>query len=85
MFMDRIERPVARQYRSGLGYRQFQVKAYIEHIIAEDGIAPSYSMISNALDIEKGNVCRIVSDLERRGCLSRVGAGRVRRIRLPNQ
>lgn len=66
-----------------LGYRAYQVKNYVEAVIAEDGIAPSYKMIANELGIAtKGEVCKIVSRLERRGMMSRVGSGRVRRIRL---
>lgn len=66
-----------------LGYREFQVKKYVEQVWAAEGIAPSYRMIKNALGIAtKGEVCRIVGRLERRGCLVRVGTGRIRRIRL---
>lgn len=71
------------RYRPYLGYRASQVRAYVENTIAQDGIAPSYSMICRDLGIAtKGEVSRIVSDLERRGLLRRAGNGRVRRIRL---
>ena len=77
-----IGRPFVR-YRPYLGYRASQVRAYVELKIAEDGIAPSYGMICDDLGIStKGEVSRIVSDLERRGLLRRAGNGRVRRIRL---
>ena len=65
-----------------LGFRQFQVLQMVRAAIEADGQAPSFGMIRDELGIEKGNVSRIVSDLERRGLLSRVGKGKVRRIRL---
>lgn len=74
--------PYIRQRRY-LGYRASQVLAYTQLIIEEQGSAPSYSMICDELGIAtRGEVSRIVSDLERRGLLRRVGCGRVRRIRL---
>lgn len=54
----------------------------VQETIWSEGRAPSYGIISDELGIEKGNVSRIVADLERRGFLSRAGSGRVRRIRL---
>jgi SOS-response transcriptional repressor LexA len=67
-----------------LGYREFQVVKYVHETIAVEGIAPSYRMIKEALGITtKGEVCRIVGKLEKRGILRRAGRGRVRRIRLP--
>jgi len=76
-------RPFQR-YRPYLGYRASQVRSYVEETLARDGIAPSYNMICNELGIgTRGEVCRIVSDLERRGIFRRAGRGRVRRIRLP--
>jgi predicted transcriptional regulator of viral defense system len=67
-----------------LGYRGQQVLAYVRETIAIDGCAPSYGMICDTVGLaHKGHVCRIVKSLEKRGLLHRVGAGRVRRIRLP--
>jgi DNA-binding MarR family transcriptional regulator len=65
-----------------LGYKQYQIMRYVEAKLSEDGVAPSYNMISRELDMTRGDVCRAVQRLERRGMLSRVGAGRVRRIQL---
>lgn len=65
-----------------LGYRSFQVLAYVQATIAVEGRAPSYGMIADELGINKPKVCDIVKRLERRGLLLRVGSGRVRRIRL---
>ena len=66
-----------------LGYRQFQILNYVEATLAVQGQAPSYGMISKELGMTKGDVCRSVKRLERVGRLHREGAGRVRRIRLP--
>lgn len=67
-----------------LGYREVQVEKYVKETIALEGVAPSYRMIAVALGIRtRGEVCRIVGKLERRGIFRRVGHGRVRRIRLP--
>jgi SOS-response transcriptional repressor LexA len=64
-----------------LGYRAFQVLAFIRAEIGEKGQAPSYDQICAGVGINsKGEVSRIVDSLERRGLLSRVGRGRVRRI-----
>jgi SOS-response transcriptional repressor LexA len=72
------------RFRPYLGYRANQVLAYSRRKLSEDGIAPSYGMICDELGINtRGEVSRIVSDLERRGLLRRVGRGKVRRIRLP--
>lgn len=69
-----------------LGYRAVQVLGYVRSTIAEEGQAPSYSMIRDQLGIgTKGEVCEIVERLERRGLLRRVGHGRVRRIALNGQ
>lgn len=69
--------------RHDLGYRAFQVLAYVEQTIASEGRAPSYGMIANELGLRgRNDVCRIVKRLEKRGVVSRVGAGRVRRIRI---
>lgn len=66
-----------------LGYRGHQVLAYVRSSVANEGLAPSYSMICDELGIStKGEVAEIVGRLERRGLLRRTGAGRVRRIRL---
>ena len=66
-----------------LGFRGRQVLAYIRLCIATDGRAPSYDMIADELGFTgKEHVCRVVQRLEQRGLISRVGAGRCRRIRL---
>jgi SOS-response transcriptional repressor LexA len=66
-----------------LGYRGQQVLAFVQIMIAEGGSAPSYSMIRDELGFnDKTDVRRVIERLERRGLLSRVGHGRVRRIRL---
>lgn len=66
-----------------LGYRASQVLAFVRIQIAETGHAPSYREICAGVGISsKGEVSRIVAALERRCLLSRVGKGRVRRIRL---
>lgn len=66
-----------------VGYRAVQVLEYVRRYLGEHGHAPSYVEIRTALGIgSKGEVSRIVAGLERRGMLSRVGQGRVRRIRL---
>jgi SOS-response transcriptional repressor LexA len=66
------------------GYRGAQVLAFVRNTIEVEGSAPSYGMICDALGIStKGEVSSIVARLEKRGALSRVGNGRVRRIRLP--
>jgi hypothetical protein len=63
-------------------HRRDQVLSYVRSNIAENGRAPSYSMICDALGIRtRQEVCRIVGDLERLGKLRRAGRGRVRRIR----
>lgn len=70
--------------RRYLGYRAAQVLDYSRRKLNEDGIAPSYAMICDELGIStRGEVSRIVGDLERRGLMRRAGRGRVRRIRLP--
>lgn len=64
-----------------LGYRETQVLAFTQSVINQQGIAPSYGMICAELGIaQRCQVHRIVVNLERRGLLKRVGAGRVRRI-----
>lgn len=76
----KCERRVPRE----LGYRAVQVRAYVHATIDAEGRAPSYRMIKDELGIAtKGEVCRIVEGLERRGIFKRVGSGRVRRIQLP--
>jgi DNA-binding MarR family transcriptional regulator len=68
------------------GYRGFQVLEYVNATIAAEGRAPSYGMIRDELGLEsKGHVSNIVKRLEKRGLVSRVGAGRVRRLRLPGR
>lgn len=66
-----------------LGFRSVQVLAYVRATIAEEGRAPSYDMIAEHLGFSsKARVSDVIKVLEKRGLLSRVGAGRVRRIRL---
>lgn len=63
--------------------RQAEVLGYVRQKTTSDGVAPSYGMICHDLGISsRGEVRRIVSRLEDLGKLRRVGAGRVRRIRL---
>lgn len=63
--------------------RKSQVLDYVQSVIAQDGVAPSYGMICDALNIRtRTEVCRFVRQLENEGLLKRVGYGRVRRIRL---
>jgi predicted transcriptional regulator of viral defense system len=66
-----------------LGYRAVQVDRFITLFAAEVGRAPVYDEIRAGTGIRtRGEVSRIVDSLERRGLLSRVGRGRVRRISL---
>lgn len=66
-----------------LGYRGTQVLSYVRSIIEEQGQAPSYAMIRDALGFNhECHVLRVVARLEMRGLIRRAGAGRVRRIRL---
>jgi predicted transcriptional regulator of viral defense system len=66
-----------------LGYRGAQVLAFIRLAIADHGQAPSYTEIRKTLGFnDRAEVCRVVGRLESRGLVRRVGAGRVRRIRL---
>jgi SOS-response transcriptional repressor LexA len=66
-----------------LGFRGRQVLAFVRQCIAQEGRAPSYEMIAEELRFnDRADVCRVIQRLERRGLVSRVGAGRCRRIRL---
>ncbi len=68
-----------------LGYRGFQVLAFVRTTIATDGQAPSYRMICEELGIsDKSAVRRMIERLEKRGLLRRAGAGRVHRINVVN-
>lgn len=63
--------------------RRKQVLGFIEQTLKRDGVAPSYGMICEGTGIRtRDDVCKIVARLERDGKLSRVGRGKVRRIRL---
>lgn len=63
-----------------LGFRGFQVLAYVQDQIEHAGRAPTYAMIRDALGMTcKADVCNVVRRLERRGLLSRVSNGKVRR------
>jgi SOS-response transcriptional repressor LexA len=56
---------------------------YVREVIEQDGVAPSYGMICKKLGIRsREQVSRMVQAAERDGQLRRVGAGKVRRIRL---
>lgn len=56
---------------------------YVRQTIEHEGVAPSYGMICNAMGIRtRQEVCRMVKAAEDDGLLRRVGAGKVRRIRL---
>lgn len=64
-----------------IGYRAYQVLAFVRRFTGEHGRAPSYCEIRAELGINSnGEISRIVSGLEKRGLLSRVGKGKVRRI-----
>lgn len=66
-----------------MGYRGRQVLDFVRETIAQDGAAPSYREIRDALGFQhKHHVCEVVKRLEKRGVLRRAGSGRVRRIRL---
>lgn len=65
-----------------LGYRQVQVLEFIRAQIQLTGYAPSYTEIGNEFGIERDNLSRMITALERRGLLFRAGRGKVRRIRL---
>lgn len=66
-----------------LGYRETQVLALARQSIERQAVPPSYAMICRELGIAtRGEVSRIVANLERRGVLARQGHGRDRRIRL---
>ena len=68
-----------------LGYRGYQVLAFVRTTIATHGQAPSYRMICEELGIgDKAAVSRMIERLEKRGLLRRVGAGRVHRINVVN-
>jgi len=63
--------------------RQRELLDYVKAVISRDGVAPSYSMIQKDLDVgSAGEVRKLVCRLEKVGKVRRVGAGRVRRIRL---
>jgi len=65
--------------------RQRELLDYVQATIRRDGVAPSYRMIQRDLDVGTvGEVRALVCKLERAGKIRRVGAGRVRRIRLTN-
>ncbi len=64
-----------------LGYLQVQILAYINQTIADEGMAPSYSMIRDRFHLPTNEkVRRVVVALEKRGLLRRVGSCRVRGI-----
>lgn len=56
---------------------------YVKDTLTAEGIAPSYGMICAKLGVSsREQVSRMVQAAERDGLLRRVGAGKVRRIRL---
>lgn len=62
-----------------LGFRAVQVLAFVRVTIEQRGFAPSYGEIRDALGFnDKCDVRDVVKRLERRGLMSRAGAGRVR-------
>jgi SOS-response transcriptional repressor LexA len=66
-----------------VGYRGTQVLAFVRRTIREKGCAPSYSEIRDELGfLTNSDVRKVIVRLERRALVSRVGRGRVRRIRL---
>lgn len=66
-----------------LGFRGVQVLALIRDRIETEGQAPSYAQIRDALGFShEKKVLRVITCLENRGLVRRVGTGRVRRIRL---
>lgn len=66
-----------------LGFRGYQVLGYVHSEVEQNGIAPSYAMIRDALGFSQDcDVRAVVVRLEQRGLLKREGKGRVRRIRL---
>ena len=76
--------PPERRAPRELGFRGRQVLEFVRITIASEGRAPSYAMIADTLGFtDRADVCRVVQRLEQRGLISRAGAGRCRRIRLP--
>jgi SOS-response transcriptional repressor LexA len=72
--------PAYRRPPRELGYRGRQVLAYVRTTVQQEGSAPSYAMIRDALGFcDEAGVSRVVEILEKRGLLRRVGAARVRR------
>lgn len=65
-----------------LGYKQPQVLAFIRMQLVATGSAPSYGEICDEFGIDRGNLSRMITALERRGLIARAGAGRVRRLKL---
>lgn len=66
--------------------RKMMVLDYIRTTIASDGQPPSYGMICEALNIgTRTEVHMIIKRLEADRLVSRVGSGRVRRIRLTSK
>ena len=62
-----------------LGYRAVQVLAFVSATINERGFAPSLGEIRDALGFnDTCDVRVVVKRLEKRGLMSRAGAGRVR-------
>lgn len=65
------------------GYRAEQVAAFIIRHFAAAGQAPTYAQICTGVGIKtEGEVSRIITSLERRGIVRRVGSGNAKRIGL---
>lgn len=56
-----------------LGYRQFQVKEFIERRAEIDGQTPSFDMICAEFGMDRGNLSRLIAALARRGFVSLSG------------
>ncbi len=66
-----------------LGYRQFQVLAFIRAHLAEHGYAPTLDEVCDETGVgTRGEACRIVKALEKRALIRRVGRYKVRSIQL---
>jgi len=59
-----------------LGYRGAQVLGYVQLVAVNDGRAPSYAQIADALGMGSiADVCNVVRRLEKRGLLRRTDTG----------
>lgn len=77
------QQPVMAPSARVLGYRAVQVLAFVSSTVESEGCAPSYRMICNEFNLDRGNVSRLIARLEKRGLLERAaGTGQMRRIKL---